>query len=329
MVKKPLSFRKKLKVLVIGGGLSSEHEVSLKTSRMVAENLDVQEYDVKSVIIQKDRKWKFGKGKPLELGAAITKIGRANFDFVFIALHGAFGEDGRIQALLEWIDLPYVGSGVLASALAMDKQMTNIIYSTVGLRVPPSVVLNGPSAKVPSISFPVVVKPVDGGSSVGVSIVKKKEELALALKTAFKESRRVMLQKYIKGKELTCGVIESAPGEAFALLPTEIVPRVATFFDYHEKYAMQGSLEITPARIPEAQIREVQKLALSAHGALGCRGMSRSDFILDDKKFYILETNTIPGMTEASLLPKAAAAIGISFPSLLDLIIDSGLKRFR
>ncbi len=327
MIKRRLPFRKKLKMLVIGGGLSSEHEVSLATSRMIVKNLDAAKYDAHLVIIGKNGTWKFGKEKSVDIGTAIQKISREKFDFVFVALHGIFGEDGRIQSLLEWLGLPYSGAGVMSSALAMDKEMSNVIYSAIGLRVPPYVIIEKRMARISGVSLPVVVKPVNGGSSVGVSIVKTKKEIATALKKAFGESRRVMVQKYIKGKEVTCGVIEDEAGNPFALPPTEIVPQSALFFDYHAKYATGGSLEITPARISAKQIGEIQKLAVQAYIALGCRGMSRSDFILKGGKFYILETNTIPGMTEASLLPKAAAAAGIPFPTLLDMIISSGFRK--
>lgn len=316
-----------MKVLVVGGGLSSEYEISLKTSQMIVKNLDAAKYDIHLVIIRKDGKWKFGREKPVDIGTAITKIDRAKYDFVFIALHGIFGEDGRIQALFEWLGLPYSGAGVLASALAMDKQITNIIYTANSFWVPPYIVVDQKGARLNHVSFPVVVKPVDGGSSVGVSIVKTKKGTSAALKKALTYSRRVMIQKYIKGKEITCGVIEDKTGNAFALPPTEIVPRSSSFFDYRAKYAAGGSLEITPARLSAAQIKEVQKLAIRAHCVLGCRGMSRSDFILSGRKFYILETNTIPGMTEASLLPKAAAAAGISFPTLLDMIVSAGYQK--
>ncbi len=327
MIKKSSPFQKKMKVLIVGGGLSSEHEVSLRTSRMIVKNLDAVKYNAHIVVIGKDGKWKFGKEKPVGIGEAITKISRARFDFAFIALHGIFGEDGRIQALFEWLGLPYGGAGVLSSALAMDKEMTNVVYAAIGLCVPPYGVMRKGDAGPSGISLPVVVKPVDGGSSVGVSIVRAKKEMSTALKKAFKECSRVMVQKYIKGTEITCGIVEDKEGNPFALPPTEIVPQTAMFFDYHAKYATGGSLEITPARIPDAQIKEIQKLAARAHGALGCRGMSRSDFILNGGKFYILETNTIPGMTEASLLPKAAAAAGIPFPKLLDMIIGAGFRR--
>lgn len=327
MIKKSLTSERRLKVLVIGGGLSSEHEISLKTSRMIIKNLDAAKYDAQLVIIQKDGKWKFGKEKAVDLGPLITKISRGKFDFVFIALHGIFGEDGRIQALLEWLGLPYGGAGVLASALATDKQMANLVYEASGLRVPPYIVWENKKTEKLAIPFPVVVKPVDGGSSVGISIVKTKKGMPVALKKAFRECHRIMIQKYIKGTEITCGVIEDKKGHSVALPPTEIIPQTSTFFDYRAKYTTGGSLEITPARISKKQIKEVQALALCAHRAIGCRGMSRSDFILSGEEFYILETNTIPGMTEASLLPKAAAAANIPFPLLLDLIIDAGFRK--
>ena len=327
VIKKYLPLRKKTKVLVVGGGLSSEHDVSLKTSRMIVKNLDAAKYDIHLVIIEKDGRWKFEKEKPVDIGVAITKINKGGYDFAFAALHGIFGEDGRIQSLFEWLGLPYGGAGVLSSALAMDKQMANIIYVANGLRVPSYVVTEKKKVGLDKVSFPVVVKPVNGGSSVGVSIVKTKKEMPAALARAFKECQRVIIQKYIKGKEITCGIIEDEEGNPFALPPTEIVPQVSAFFDYRAKYATGGSLEITPARISKAQIREIQKLAIRAHRALSCRGMSRSDFILSGGKFYILETNTIPGMTEASLLPKAARVAGIPFPALLDMIIDAGFRK--
>jgi len=220
-----------------------------------------------------------------------------------------------------------VGSGVVSSAMAMDKEISNILYETNGLRVPRYVVIDGNSKKKdPDIDFPIVVKPVNGGSSVGVSIVRSKKELTKAVSHARKEDDRVMLQEYIKGGEFSCGVLEGRNGEPFALPPTEIIPQTSSFFDYRAKYKVGGSLEITPARLPGAKIKKLQDLALKAHKILGCRGMSRSDFMFKGSKFYILETNTIPGMTETSLLPQAAKAAGIEFPAFLDLMIYVGLR---
>ncbi len=312
-----------LKVAVVCGGLSSEHEVSLKTARMVLQNLDRRKYQPTRVVIGKNGKWKFESGKAIGIGNAIKKLAR--YDFIFIALHGAFGEDGRFQAILEWIGVSYSGSGVLSSAMAMDKNVSNTLYEVAGLNVPRYITMD--KNRKNSIRLPVVVKPADGGSSIGVSIVRSKKDLRAGLKKAFEESDRVMIQEYIKGREFTCGVIEDKNGKPFALPPTEIIPKTSSFFDYHAKYKVGGSLEITPAQLPKSKIKTLQQMALKAHILLGCNGMSRSDFILKGSKFFILETNTIPGMTETSLLPQAAQAAGIDFPSLLDLIIKAGLRK--
>jgi D-alanine-D-alanine ligase len=305
---------KKMRMMVLCGGPSSEHEISLKTAKTAFDNLDRKKYAPEIGIIGKNGMWSVGKGRPVAVSHALKKV--KNFDFVFIAMHGAFGEDGRIQALLEWAGVPYSGSGVASSAMAMDKNISNILYSAHGMLVPEYAVVDSHSFK---ISMPFVVKPINGGSSVGVSIIRRRKDLKI--------SSRVMVQEYVKGREFTCGVIEGPDGKPFALPPTEIIPRKASFFDYGAKYETGGSAEITPPKLPMKQIKELQALALTAHRILGCSGMSRSDFILRGSAFYILETNTIPGMTQTSLLPQAAHVAGISFPKLLDLIIAAGLRR--
>lgn len=318
----------RLRILVLGGGPSSEHEISLRTAEMILKNLDPRKYASSLAVIKKNSRWAFNtKREYLHIGDAMKRLTPDNFDFVFIAMHGAFGEDGRAQALLEWTGLPYAGSGILSSAMAMDKEISNILYTINGLHVPPYVIDSKKAQHNLRFGFPVVVKPVNGGSSIGVSIVKTKKEFGKAIKNALREDDRAMIQKYMKGREFTCGVLDDRNGEPFALPPTEIIPQVSSFFDYRAKYKIGGSLEITPPRLPKARIKELQQLALKAHQILGCRGMSRSDFIFKGSTFYILETNTIPGMTETSLLPQAAKAAGIDFPAFLDLMIDSGLRR--
>jgi D-alanine-D-alanine ligase len=318
----------KLKVLVLAGGPSSEHEVSLRTAQMILKHLDSRKHDASLVIILKDGRWHFHlTGKIVSMSDALKHIIPDNFDFIFIAMHGIFGEDGRMQALLEWAGIPYAGSGVLSSAMAMDKSISNIFYEAGGLNVAPYAVIDRRSKPDGiKLGFPLVVKPVSGGSSVGISIVKDKKSLGAALKSAFKEDSRVMVQKYVTGREFTCGLLEGADGKPFALPPTEIIPKASAFFDYEAKYATGGSLEITPANLSAAKTKALQKAALRAHMLLGCSGMSRSDFIMKDSKFYILETNTIPGMTETSLLPQAAKAAGLALAEVLELIIASGLR---
>ncbi len=317
----------RLRTLVLSGGPSSEHEVSLWSAEMVLKNLDRKKYEVHFVVMGKDGKWKFNTGRTFDVGDAITYIKHSRFDFAFIAMHGFFGEDGRMQALLEWMEISHSGSGVKSSAMAMDKHVSNLLYATHGLRVPNYIVLDtGANKKRSTFPLPFVVKPICGGSTVGVSIVKKSEDLKSALAKAFEEDGRVMIQEHIQGREFTCGVLENKNGRSFALPPTEIIPKTSNLFDYRAKYTNGGSAEITPPRLPKPQINELQKLALRAHEILGCRGMSRSDFILRKSKFYILETNTIPGMTATSLLPQAARVAGISFTEMLDLIIAAGMR---
>jgi D-alanine-D-alanine ligase len=316
-----------LEIAVICGGPSTEHEVSLHTAKMIMESLDHKKYKSTLVTIKKSGLWEFGSNKSVDIGRVLNEL--KSFDFVFIAMHGVFGEDGRIQALLEWIGVPYSGSGVLSSAMAMDKGISNDLYRTLGMNVPRYAVLNKNYQKEKyNFQIPAVVKPVDGGSSVGVSIVKSKGELQKVLKNAFKESERIMVQQFIKGREFTCGILEDNKGRAFALPPTEIIPKSSIFFDYKAKYNIGGSQEITPANLSKEMTKKMQAMALKAHKALGCRGMSRSDFILKGSTFYILETNTIPGMTQTSLLPQAAQVAGISFSEMLDLIIFAGLGRY-
>jgi D-alanine-D-alanine ligase len=317
---------KPIKIAVICGGPSSEHEVSLNTAKMIMSSLDRKKYTPTIVTIKKSGSWEFGSKKTVDIGQALKELHA--FDFAFIAMHGVFGEDGRIQALLEWIKISYSGSGVLSSAMAMDKGISNDVYRVMDMNVPDYAIFNN-NAKNKEYKFkiPAVVKPVDGGSSVGVSVVRSKAEFQTALKKAFKESERVMVQQFIKGRELTCGILENGKGDAFALPPTEIIPRVAAFFDYKAKYKIGGSTEITPANLSKSMTKKVQAMAIKAHEALGCKGMSRSDFILKGSVLSILETNTIPGMTKTSLLPQAAKAAGISFPDMLDLIISAGQRR--
>jgi D-alanine-D-alanine ligase len=315
-----------LEIAVICGGPSTEHEVSLRTAAMVIKNLDRKKYKPTLIVIKKNGLWKFGLKKSIEIGRAVDEL--KAFDFAFVAMHGVFGEDGRIQALLEWIGAPYSGSGVLSSAMAMDKGISNDLYRAIGMHVPRYAVLNkNDQKKKYNFEFPAVVKPIDGGSSVGVSIVRSKKELQKGIRNVFNGNKQVMIQKFIEGREFTCGMLEDKNGKAFALPPTEIIPKTSKFFDYKAKYNVGGSQEITPANLSKPMTKKLQAIALKAHAALGCSGMSRSDFILKGSTFYILETNTIPGMTQTSLLPQAAKAAGIEFSEMLDLIIFAGLRR--
>ena len=325
----------KLTVGVLMGGPSAEHDVSLITGASVIQNLDKSKYKVVDIKITKDKEWFVGNRKMDERKAL------ANCDVIFNALHGTFGEDGRAQALLEYHDKKYTGSGITASALAMDKLRSREMFKFAGLQVPKTLkiragenyqaLLNVFTSKV--AGFPVVVKPCSSGSSVGVSIVKNASQLNKALESAFQVEKKVLVEDFIEGTEVTCGVLEN--GSSILALPvTEIVPkRGHKFFDYDAKYKSGHSDEITPARIDEDTTKKVQEIAVKTHQLLGCRAYSRTDMIIgksldsarDEHIIYVLETNTLPGLTPNSLLPRAALAAGLTMSQLVDKIIKSSL----
>lgn len=305
-----------LRVAVLMGGRSAEREVSLHTGEQVCGALAVSGHDVVAVDTADE--------------GFIDTLLTGGFDAAFICLHGRFGEDGTIQGLLELIDLPYVGSGVLASALAMDKVMSKQFFVASDIPTPAWVVVSrGDAYSVEAIADAlgekVVVKPVSEGSSVGMSIVHDRGELGPAIERAFEHDRTILVEEFVSGTEVTVGVLGN--DELLALPTLEVVPE-HEYYDYESKYVPGMSSHIIPARIPEPVRAECQRLALAAHRALNCRGMSRSDTIVTgDGTVYLLETNTIPGMTKTSLLPDAARAAGIEFPALCDRLVALALER--
>lgn len=304
----------KIKVAVIMGGQSSEHDVSIASGKEIIKNLDKNKYLVYSLIISKN-----GKG--------IEKIIKIKPDIAFIALHGKYGEDGKIQGMLETLGITYTGSGVLASAIGMDKIVFRKLMQTELIKVPKYVVLEKGMFDIPKgFKPPYFVKPFDGGSSVGVSFAKSHVQLRNSIKLAFKYSDKVIVEKYIKGLEVNCGVLGNK--KPIALPVIEIHPLKANFFDYKSKYSKGGSDEIVPAKISKELTKKVQDMAIKVYKSIGCSGYARVDFILEgDKDPVVLEINTLPGMTSASLLPKEAKATGISYSNLLDKIISYANKK--
>ncbi|MBI5152894.1 MAG: D-alanine--D-alanine ligase [Parcubacteria group bacterium] len=316
---------KKIRVGVLMGGTSNEREVSLLSGEQVIRNLSRDLYDVSKIEITKDGKCLFDNKKFLTVLPGNDLEDR--FDIIFIALHGAFGEDGKVQAILDTLQIPYTGSGMLASALGMDKAKTAELLISHNIRMPKSIFLQKNEKIIPTLKFPCVVKPNASGSSVGVSIVKEKIKFRTALHKAFKEDQTVLVQEYIEGRELTCAIMgNSKDNNLIALPPIEIVSP-GTFFDYNAKYLSKKTQEICPAPIDKKGSSELYRLSKKIHLALGCDGLTRSDFILSkkDNRLYFLEINTIPGLTEASLCPKAAKAADISFPEFLDKQIQLAL----
>jgi D-alanine-D-alanine ligase len=320
-----MAINKKIKIAVLAGGPSFEHEVSLSTARGVMKNLDPLKYSAQLINIDKKGKW---PTNPLKI--------KKQFDLCFIAMHGEYGEDGTIQGLLEAYQIPYTCSGVLASSLGMDKWQAQKIFTLERFNVPLTYLIDLKTSRqkinqiIKKLKLPVVIKPRHVGSSVGISIVKNKKSISLALKKAFQCDQEILIQKYIQGREVTCGVLDKGTLEsAFSLIPTEIIPQKDEFFNYRAKYTPGASLEITPPKLPNRIIKEIQKEALKAHQVIGCSGMSRTDFIFDGKKLWILEINTIPGLTPTSLVPQEAQAMGISYSQMLDIIIEAAQYRFK
>ncbi len=350
----------KQRVIVLMGGPSSEYEISLATGKNIMKALDPERYLVEPVIVTKERKWlmpprntipattrhsnilqNVGMSEsglvPFQEDHALGELGEVKPDVVFIAMHGEFGEDGTVQGLLDALGVPYTGSGVLASALGMDKPRAYVIFRDAGLAVPDFFVISREEWKNAGedistraeklFQLPVVVKPADRGSSVGVTIARSSRSIEVGIVEALRHSDRVILQQYIFGTEVSVGVLE-INGKVRALPPTEIVPVGSSFFDYHAKYTPGASEEITPVRLPPNTIKRIQEAALLAHHALSCSGVSRTDMIVDASGgLWVLETNTLPGLSEASILPKQAAAMGVSFSKLIDYIILAATRK--
>ncbi len=306
---------REVRVAVLMGGRSAEREISLKTGAQVSAALEAKGFGVVEV----------------DTGDSdfVTRFATSDCHVAFICLHGRFGEDGTVQGLCELLDIPYVGSGVLASALAMDKVMSKRFYRAAGIPTPDFFVLKrgeelDTGAIVATLGEKVVVKPANEGSALGVTIVHEPAELAQAVGVALTYDRTVLIERFVEGVEVTVGVLGN---EHPMSLPTiEIVPE-HEFYDFESKYLPGMSRHIIPARISEGARAECERLAVEAHLALGCRGMSRSDLIVSpDGAVQLLETNTIPGMTQTSLLPDAARAAGMEFPDLCSRLIELALE---
>ncbi len=313
--------KKKLQITVLFGGFSNERDISLLSGNQVFKALDREKYSVKKIDVSKTT--------VLKLPTLLKGT-----DVVFIALHGTFGEDGHIQGILDTLGIPYTGSGLMASALCMDKYRSMSVVESVGLTLPKSLLLSCMHLEAFTeteaiikkyFDYPVFVKPNNSGSSMGAGIAKNKKELEVRLKDAFSHDSSVVVQEVITGRELTCAVVGNSGGDVFALPPAEI-PLKKGFFDRKVKYSAD-TVEICPAELSSKLTNQIQDLAIEAHTALGCAGVTRTDFILKESTFYYLETNTIPGLTEHSLTPKEAKAAGYTFQKYLDLQVELALEK--
>lgn len=300
-----------LRVAVLYGGDSAEREVSLHSGRAVAAALTNLGYEI-SLLDLTDHL--VGKGRlPIGLGASRP-------DVAFLALHGTHAEDGAIQGLLELLHIPYTGSGIQASAIAMDKALTKLVLGSHGIRVPKGVLLESPDQPF-ALRPPLIVKPNAQGSTVGLSFVERSGDVCSAILRAFAYDEKVLVEEWIQGTEISTPVLN---GEA--LLPVEIVPKGGRY-DFESKYAPGATEEIIPARIGDNLISEAQQIALKAHRALGCEGATRTDAIVRGEEIIVLEVNTLPGLTPTSLLPNSAAACGIPFDRLCQSMLEDALRR--
>lgn len=303
---------KNKKIAVVMGGPSAEREVSLNTGAAILMALQEKGYDAVSIDLEPTR--------------FVEQLTESRIEVVFNAIHGQYGEDGILQGVLELLGIPYTGSGVLASAMAMDKGITKRIFLSADIPTPRSRLFTKTDMKTDLVArigaeftIPVVVKSAAQGSSIGVVIVEKHEDLSAAIDQAFKYSRTILVEEFIKGRELTVAIWGNDELEALPII--EIVPHSGRY-DYKSKYTKGATEYIVPAKLPDDTTELVQKVALEAFSKLGCRGIARVDIMLDkDSKPYVLEVNTIPGMTATSLVPKAAAAIGITFADLCERLL--------
>lgn len=297
-----------MKVGVIMGGVSSEKQVSLMTGEEIIAHLDKSKYKVMPINLN-DKKELIEKAKKL--------------DITLLALHGKYGEDGTIQGTLETLGIPYTGSGILSSSICMDKNMSKKMIRYESIQTPDWIHLSKMEElqldKIDKMGYPLVVKPNSGGSSVGVKIVYDNDSLLSSVEDVFKWDSEVVIEKYIKGEEITCSILDGK------LLPIISIQHTADFFDYHAKYDDSATIEEV-VELPATTHERVAEAAMACYRALKCSVYARVDMIIEDEVPYVMEVNTLPGMTKNSLLPKSAHAAGIPYNKLLDMIIETSLQ---
>jgi D-alanine-D-alanine ligase len=329
---------RRVRVAVVAGGRSSEHEISVASARSVIEALDPDRYEVETIEIGRDGRWALNSGMkeldrpvaetlPVPTGSPPETLGRV--DVVLPILHGPFGEDGTVQGLLELAGVPYVGAGVTASALCMDKDLFKSVCRDKGIPVTRSVTVRNGDRPANPFGYPVFVKPARLGSSVGITKVERGEQLDDAVALARRHDEKVLVEEFVDGVEVECGVLGNR--EPIASLPGEIVAHGfggVDWYDYSAKYDEGGMDLIIPPRIPETSIEQVQEISIDAFIASDCEGMARVDcFVSAEGEVLVNELNTIPGFTATSVYAKLFEASGIPYPELLDRLIELALER--
>ncbi len=313
------------RVVVIGGGTSSEHEVSRASAAAIAAALDPERFDVVELTIRPDGSWAGAGGVDLpgDLGGAVSILERA--DVAVPALHGPRGEDGTIAALLDLVGVPYVGSGLAAGAVAMGKHTTKLLAAAEGVATARGVLVRSAGAAVP-LALPVVVKPDRGGSSHGASVVRDARDLPGAITAALAFGGEVLVEEFIAAREIDVAVLEHPDGSLECLPPLEIVVPEGGIFDADAKYAREPDFRI-PALVDDATATRLRDAALRMFGAVGAKGLARIDFFVTDERVLLNEINTFPGFTPRSQVPRMAAAAGRDYPALVELLVATALAR--
>jgi len=354
---------RKTRIGILFGGRSAEHEVSVQSAKNILQAINKEKYEVVLIGIDKEGRWRLKKTSELSLlseGSSISRLNREDegavlipekkesnllpffserelkkVDVVFPVLHGPYGEDGTIQGLLELANIPYVGAGVLGSATGMDKDVMKRLLREAGIPVVRFLTFNRSSLKEidfgrvrDELGLPLFVKPANLGSSIGMNKIKKKEQFQPALKEAFQYDNKILIEEYIKGREIECSVLGNH--DPVASLPGEILPQ-HEFYSYKAKYVdAQGAILEIPAKLSPTLTGEIQNLSLRAFKVMCCQGMARVDFFLkNNEEIIVNELNTIPGFTRISMYPKLWEASGIPYPKLIDRLIQLALQRFE
>lgn len=324
---------KKPRILVALGGRSSERSVSIESGKAVALALEKLGYpsgilDTGTGRLMQSPELDALEKDPKKLSPSFTFPlidMKRHFELVFVCLHGRYGEDGGFQSLLEEIEMPYTGSTATSSAAGLNKKFSKIIFETYGLSTPPFQIISKPSEKM-RLKYPVVVKPVAQGSSIGISICENEADYAVGIKNALTYDREATVEPYIEGREITVTVLENKDGGAKALPIVEIIPKTK-FFDFNAKYDPETREEVPAKNISPAMQKQIEDIAIKAHKALDCRHYSRVDIIIDkNNKIQVLEVNTLPGLTPNSLTPKAALAAKFSFENFIDHLVKIALN---
>ncbi len=316
-------------IAIVAGGDSPESEVSVKSANEVDKALSAKY--ITYIVLFKGANWywedKKGRYHNIDKNdfSLLINDNKIRFDAVFIAIHGTPGENGLLQGYFDMIKIPYTGSNAFSSAISFNKQACKLCLKDYGIPMADAVLIRNdcsqyPLSEITTIGLPCFVKPNDSGSSFGVTKVNKKEDLLDAMKKAFRESDEVLIESFIEGREVACGIVKTK-GKSLVLPVTEIISK-NEFFDYDAKYTPGKSDEVTPANMPLSVTNEIQRLSYRVFDILGCRGIVRVDFIVREDKPYFIEINTVPGMTAESIIPKQAAAAGLTLTELYGMVVE-------